>query len=104
MRKRRPADHWARIVADRRQGETWSSLAARHGVAYKSLLGWRDRLGKPGRRPAPATTLLPVHVAPPLGGGQAEPFVVRLPNGYEVAIPARFEATAVKRLLEALAS
>ncbi len=111
---------WAKRVerlAD--SGLTLKEFAAEIGVNPNTLAGWRWRLGArrdhrrpPARPSAPAflEIVRPVdepkaRAEPPHPGAaadSAEPFELVLRSGHRVRVPARFEAGALRRLVDAL--
>jgi hypothetical protein len=98
----------ALIAACDRSGVAQRVFAARHGMTPGAFAWWRHALGvrrgRP-RRPGPAF----VEVTPQAAarataptGSRAAAYVVRLPSGTWVRIPAQFEAAPLEILLGVL--
>lgn len=106
MESRRKA--WAERVAGwRRSGLTAKEYAARIGVNAGTLTHWAWRLGCEGRGqrgPQTARASAAAAVIEVVGheGGSEQRFELRLEGGRHLHIPARFDATALTRLLAVL--
>jgi len=100
-RRRRftPDDRRRLVSAWRRSGLSQCQFGREHGIAASYLSRWKVEF--PEDEPE-APTLVPVQVlgsnpgSPATSGGM---FEVRLPSGIEVAVPARFDESALRRLL-----
>lgn len=114
---------WAKRVerlAD--SGLTAKEFAAEIGVNVNTLSGWRWRLGSGGESRSPARSVpafLEVVAEPGAGGGStvspvakqplaatpaavAEPLELILRGGHRVRVPVHFDASALRRLVDAL--
>lgn len=79
-----------------------SRVARELGLAECTLARWRQVESK---RAAPAQRgqgFVELSVAMPKSQRDAAHFTVRCPSGYEVSVPAGFEAASLKQLLHAL--
>ena len=100
---RTPEARYRALLGQRREGETLADLARRHGVKPRTLYWWHQRFNK--RRPEQEKgALVPVDaVALGLGAVLSPSFEVALrSSGHVVRVPARFDAEALRRLVEAL--
>lgn len=79
-----------------RSGESMVEFAVRHGVNPHTFGWWRRELRRQAVRDEPVE-LVEVSL-----GETASGFEVRLPNGVVVHVPARFDETALRRLLGVL--
>ena len=111
-RRRRWREEHARVVvtAWKDSGLTMREFAARHGVPQKRLERWSCKLRKRGKcQPEAPLQFLPVEVvasaaAPSRTDTQhgADCMELALPTGIRVTLGTGFDATALKRLLEAV--
>jgi transposase-like protein len=115
---------WAkRVERWRDSGLTLKEFAAEVGVNANTLAGWRWRLGGGRRtgelpRSTPAGAAFIEIVAAPVEGkerstpelepristavSEVEPIELILRGGQRIRVPARFDATALRRLVDAL--
>lgn len=98
-RRTRTRAEWETLVAEwRASGQSQQAFATRKGIATTTLSWWSCRLRREAQGRAPAAGLVPVRVvdveAPAAG------FVLRLRGGVEVAVPASFDADALRRLVD----
>ena len=104
-----PEARYRAVLAKRREGETLVSLAKRQSVNLHTLYWWNQRLAKRAReqrgekKPA-ETALVPVEATPLTLSAIVSPsFDVALRgSGHVVHVPARFDATALRRLVDTL--
>lgn len=100
MGRRRSAEraaYWRGVIS--RQEASGQSIAAfcrDEGISQGSFFWWRRELAR--RQPAtPQFVPLPIAAT-----GASTDFEVRLPGGTSVVVPARFDASSLERLLQAV--
>jgi len=99
-----------RVAGWRRSGLTAKQYASSIGVKWGTLSHWAWQLGKTGRqRRGRRTRAAEAKAAPPVlievvgrGDGGEDRFELQLPDGRRLHIPARFEAAALRQLLDLL--
>lgn len=95
------------LVEEWRQGSaSQAEVARRHGLNPGTFSWWCARLGgRAGKRRGPASPrLVPVKVVDAPRSAGARRFDVVLSQGLRVRVPSGFEATELRRLVEALRS
>lgn len=100
LRRRQPwteSEGRAAVEAWRASGEALSGFARRHGVGAERLRWWKKRFDADG---GTSLSLVPVHV---VDGGDAAAFELVI-GAHVVRVPPGFDAGALRRLLEVLAS
>jgi len=105
-------DEWAKRIEQWTQsGLTGAEFAQQIGVKESTLRHWKWKLDKLSRTQGVAPARAPgdafVELIAPTGGTSAvltapEPFELVLGNELRVRIPARFDADALQRLLDAV--
>jgi transposase-like protein len=106
--RRSPETRYRAVLAKRRDGETLVALARRQGVKLRTLYWWHQRFAKrrreQGDAAGDASALTPVECASlDLSAILSPSFEVALQSsGHVVHVPPRFDAVALRRLVEAL--
>jgi transposase-like protein len=95
-------EYWREVIRDQEaSGLSISAFCREHEVSPASFFSWRRKLAAAGREEV-AEKFLPIELAPPTPSAGQAGFEVALPNGLRVFVPPRFDADALRDLLDAL--
>lgn len=95
------------LAACDRSGLSQSAFARQYGLTPGAFAWWRHELGRPRRpgnrrRGAAFVEVTPAERPGATSATGTPPFVVRLPSGAMVRIPATFDATALATVVDVL--
>ena len=104
MAGRRSVDreqYWREVIGDQQaSGVSISAFCRERGVSPASFFAWRRKLA--ARDCEAADKFVPVELGPPAPAAPQPGFELALPTGLRVLVPSRFDADALRKLLDVL--
>ena len=93
--------YWREVIRDQAaSGLTISAFCRERGVSAASFFDWRRKLDAGGGEEVAADKFMSIELPPPLTIPSC--LEVALPSGLRVLVPSRFDAEALRELLDVL--
>lgn len=94
--------YWREVIGDQAgSGLSISAFCRERGVSPASFFSWRRKLAAGGREEV-IGKFVPIELVPPAAPAERPGFEVALPSGLRVHVPPRFDADALRELLDVL--